>query len=280
MDSQNNCCFCDNRLSGTIVFMIKEVILGFVGARGILIDRYVREKDINSILHVLRPVNSGHEMIRIGSYNDGGYLVPNVLDGISACFSPGVATNSSFEWQLAEMGIECFLADNSVEGPPQNHTKFNFIKKHLGSVSSPTMITLSAWLTQNYTAGDLLLQMDIEGSEYAVIASTSLEELNRFRVIILELHEFDSIVTVIGNLTIKNILNQLLQNHSVVHVHANNFGIPRKFKNKYLPRGIEITLLRNDFIVGTGHVTELPNTLDQRNSLLYPELPLDHKWFS
>jgi len=279
VDSQILLFFHVHSNSSIIGFMVKGLILGFLGAKGILLDRFIQEQHIKSILKLLRPVASGHKMIRIGSNNDGGYIIPDVLDGIIACFSPGVATNSSFEWQLAELGIECYLADNSVEGPPQEHPRFNFIKKHLSSVPSHNEVTLSDWINQNVNEGDLLLQMDIEGSEYSVIASTSIEVLSRFRVIIIELHEFDSIVTTIGNLTVMNVLNRLLQNHSVIHVHANNFGIPRKFQDKYIPRGIEVTFLRNDFITGAGYTSELPNSLDQPNSLKYPDLVLDEKWF-
>ena len=260
--------------------MIRNLVLGYLGKNGILLDRYVSSEQVTQVLQSLTPVQSGHEMIRLGSHNDGGYILPNLLNGITACFSPGVSTNSSFEWDLAQLGIKCYLADFSVEGPPQHHPNFDFIKKHLDSISTSSTITLSSWMGQKHTEGDLILQMDIEGFEYAVIPTMTTEELSRFRIIILELHEFDSIVTPIGNRTIKNCLNRLLENHSVVHVHANNFGIPRRFQNKVLPRGIEITLLRKDFIVESSLVTQFPNLLDQPNSLIYPDVVLDAKWFS
>ncbi|CAN2213681.1 Methyltransferase FkbM [Candidatus Nanopelagicaceae bacterium] len=228
----------------------------------------------------MKPVRSGHELIRLGGLNDGGYLIPNVLEGVTACFSPGVSTNSSFEWDLAELGVKCYLADYSVQGPPQDHPNFDFVKKYLDSVTSPTSITLSSWLEEKPVTGDLILQMDIEGFEYAVISSTSSATLNQFRIIVLELHEFDSIVTSIGNWTVKNLLNRLLENHSIVHIHPNNYGNPRKFFDKLLPRGIELTFLRNDFVNGSGFVEDFPNLLDQPNSLIYPDFELDVKWFS
>ena len=36
-------------------------------------------------------------LIRIGSKNDGGYLVPDDLKNINACFSPGVDLNVNFD---------------------------------------------------------------------------------------------------------------------------------------------------------------------------------------
>jgi len=44
----------------------------------------------------LHPVPCGHELIRVGSAHDGGYLIPDDLGGIAMCFSPGVSTNADF----------------------------------------------------------------------------------------------------------------------------------------------------------------------------------------
>jgi hypothetical protein len=254
-------------------------LLSAAGKRGFLLDRYNSNEEISSTLNLLRPMESGHELIRVGSDHDGGYLVPNVLEGIVACFSPGVSDNSAFEFQLAEMGITCFLADNSVEGPSQDHKNFRFLKKHLDSQNSESTITLEDWLNLNTVKGDLILQMDIEGFEYPTICSTKKELLEKFRVIVIELHEFDSLVTKLGNIIIRNLLNKLTENHQVIHVHPNNYGAPRQVYSKKIPRCLEITLLRNDFFVGSGFAP-LHNPLDQPNIPEYPEIRLNESWFN
>ena len=48
-------------------------------------------------------------LIRVGSKNDGGYLVPDDLKNINACFSPGVDLNVSFETDLALKKIHLFV---------------------------------------------------------------------------------------------------------------------------------------------------------------------------
>ena len=48
----------------------------------------------------LRPVKTKFNLIRIGGAKDGGYLLPADLDGIAACFSPGVADTANFETEL------------------------------------------------------------------------------------------------------------------------------------------------------------------------------------
>lgn len=120
---------------------------------------------VRELIEALRPVMTQAPLVRIGPEGDGGYLVPDSLSGISACFSPGVSTEAGFELQCAERGMDVFLADGSVNAPPVNHRRFRFTQKHIGLVDDQHTITLDSWISE---AGideddDLLLQMDIEG---------------------------------------------------------------------------------------------------------------------
>ena len=52
------------------------------------------------------------ELIRIGGDGDGGYLLPDILNDISYCFSPGVSQTSFFEKELSEnYNIQSFMVD-------------------------------------------------------------------------------------------------------------------------------------------------------------------------
>jgi hypothetical protein len=51
---------------------------------------------LRDLLTRVRPVKTNFDLIRLGSKNDGGYLVPDDLDGIVACFSPGVSRIANF----------------------------------------------------------------------------------------------------------------------------------------------------------------------------------------
>ena len=67
--------------------------------------------------------------IRIGSENDGGYLIPDDLYDIGACYSPGVDVNVSFEKELLiSKNINSHLADFSVNAPPDGFTPLSFTK--------------------------------------------------------------------------------------------------------------------------------------------------------
>jgi hypothetical protein len=93
----------------------------------------VNKGSIQEFLLRISPENQKYELVRIGSKHDGGYLIPDLLDGVKYCYSPGVSDNSDFENQLTTNGIECFLADYSVEGPAENNPLFHFKKKYIGN---------------------------------------------------------------------------------------------------------------------------------------------------
>jgi len=51
---------------------------------------------VAALIARLHPVPCGYELIRVGTANDGGYLIPDDVGGIAMCFSPGVSTNADF----------------------------------------------------------------------------------------------------------------------------------------------------------------------------------------
>ena len=54
-------------------------------------------EDVRSLIKRLRPLSTDKKLIRFGPKGDGGYLLPEDLIGIDACFSPGVADLAGFE---------------------------------------------------------------------------------------------------------------------------------------------------------------------------------------
>lgn len=167
------------------------------------------------IIPKLYPIDSGIELIRFGPEGDGGYLIPDDLKGIAACYSPGVSLVSGFEKECAERGMKVFLADASVECPADEHPLFDFKKMFLGGKPSTGFMTLEQWVadTSGYANDDLMLQMDIEGYEYEVLNSTPTELLKRFRIMVIEFHGLDRMTT-----DKARVLKRLVQTHECVHI--------------------------------------------------------------
>ena len=85
---------------------------------GIFVGKTTRLSDLQLLVKELRVLPTKRELIRIGPDSDGGYLFPDDLDGVRHCFSPGVPDCREFELDLANRGMDVFMADRSTDLPP------------------------------------------------------------------------------------------------------------------------------------------------------------------
>ncbi len=237
---------------------------------------------LHSFIKTLHPIQQDKELIRLGPNGDGGYLVPDDLGGIEACFSPGVSNVSGFERDCANRGMKIFLADKSVDAPGEQHELFEFTKKFIGSVSDEDFMTLDEWVNTRLvdSAADLMLQMDIEGYEYEVLLSTSQKLMTRFRILVIEFHDLDQL----WNRPFFNIVSQafrkILKTHWCIHIHPNNCCGSVTSKGIEIPRMMEFTFLRRDRMdhEPTSFRTDFPHPLDRDNTDT-PPLELPDCWY-
>lgn len=230
------------------------------------------------LLDRLHPVIPEQGLRRIGPAGDGGYLLPDDLDGIAACFSPGVGALSGFEIDCVELGMRAHLADASVASPQFADERLDFIPKFIRALPDPESITLDEWVAtaEPNRADDLLLQMDIEGDEWAVFASTSPSLLRRFRVIVAEFHGLQGLHNSDGFTLQALVFEKLLESHTCVHIHPNNFRQVSRSRGIAIPPTAEFTFLRNDRIDRTRakFATRFPHPLDADNVANRPSVPL------
>ncbi|MFV0298293.1 MAG: hypothetical protein ACK5JT_19490, partial [Hyphomicrobiaceae bacterium] len=137
--------------------------------------------EIRPVVRSLAPVAITRPLVRIGGDGDGGYLLPDDLDGVAAVISPGVSTTVEFDLDMAGRGAQIYMADASVSGPPVNHERFHFLGKYLDVFDDDQNIRLDGFCSSiaREHDGDQLLQMDIEGAEYRVLLDASDETLRR-----------------------------------------------------------------------------------------------------
>jgi hypothetical protein len=245
------------------------------------ITRRTKSSNVLDLIHKLSPQDCGIELIRIGSQGDGGYLIPDDLDGIKYCFSPGVSKVSDFENQLADRGIKSFLADYSVDKPTIMRPEFVFDKMFLGSFDRGEFMTLGTWkdkYIKDYT-GDLILQMDIEGAEYEVILSTPESLLSQFRVIVIEFHHLNNLFDPFAFKLFSACFEKLLLNFHVAHIHPNNFRGSIKFGDIEIPEVMEFTFFNKRRLTSTKPMRDFPHKLDVENKLSYPAMPLPKCWY-
>jgi hypothetical protein len=261
--------------------MLRRAFKNYCYDKGLFAKTNAAQNDVQRLIKKLRPVKTNYPLIRIGSPSDGGYLIPNMIDGIQAAYSPGVSNNSSFELELAKKGIQCYLIDYSVDKAAEEHELIHFDKKFLGFTDDDIHWTLDSWVKKyTPTSNQLLMQIDIEGAEYESIISASQETLSRFKVIIAEFHGLDSIFSLYGFKLINLCFEKLLKDFYVVHLHPNNCeGEVRKWGFS-VPRVMEITFIRKDACQNLGFASQYPHHLDQACVTSNPDLVLDQFWYN
>ncbi len=241
-----------------------------------------KTKDILDFLSLVKPVETEVGLIRLGKESDGGYLVPDDFDGIESCFSPGVSVTADFEFDLTQRGIKCFLADASVEFPPIENPLFDFEKLFLGIETKDKYITLSDWVSKKVgdSNRDLILQMDIEGAEYSVLAETSEDTLKRFRMMVIEFHNLGRLRDDYGLEYIRSVFTKISKYFDIVHIHPNNSCQPIVFRGLEIPPMMEFTFLRKDRTLKKIPNKTFPHALDRKNSKRRKDVVLPRCWWS
>jgi hypothetical protein len=245
-----------------------------------------------STIQLLIPNSNPFDLIRIGGSGDGSYLIPDDLEGIDACFSPGVNNFKNFEDQLTNhYGIKCHMCDFS-----SNPRKFKtplvkgmqtFKKKWLDVDGGNDSISLKEWVEELSpdANNDLILQIDIEGAEYRNLLATDSNTLNRFRIIVIELHDlFTFKIPELFSKKVGPLLAKLNETHVSIHAHPNNCGGDsiEPVTGLNIPNVIEVTYLRRDRFTGNESQyihPQLPHPLDiSWNVRKNPPIHLNENW--
>ena len=264
------------------------------------ITRTVSRDKILKFFSFIKPENYGIELLRIGGKSDGGYLLPDDLVGLKSCFSPGVGNSIEFENALAKnYGIQSYLADPTIQHPNYIPVEMDFSQVGISYCTEKSsiydmgskqrkqfdVVSLEDFLNQKIPKNetDLLLQMDIENTEYLSLLSTKPEVLQRFRIIVVEFHSIPSIfeekyfTEIIEPLflKIKNVFY-------VAHIHANNGAEPIKILNYKIPHGIEVTFHNRNRVDLTNKVliADCYNKLDEPSDPNKPEIKIDPALFT
>jgi hypothetical protein len=238
------------------------------------------KESVLQLIHELKPYNVGIDLIRLGDEGDGGYLVPDDLEGITACFSPGVSSISKFEKECSRRGMKLFLADKSVEKAMLD-VEHSFIKKFIGCTNNSDFVTMNSWVEDSVGRdynNDMLLQMDIEGYEYMTLINMSNALLNKFRIIVLEFHELHKFWLKSSFEFMSAALYKLLESHVCVHIHPNNGAGVDVQDGIEIPRLAEFTFIRKDRVKQKELWKTFPNELDS-DCTRRPHVVLPDVWY-
>ena len=258
--------------------IIKHYLKNLFFSLGVSVTKKTEFKKIEIFFKKFRPYNLGYDLIRIGSPNDGGYLIPNILNIITSCISPGVGHTNSFERDLHERGIMSYLLDHTIEKNSNIVKGFDFTKKKLNNYNDENNVSLEEFYRSKLNDTDKpILQMDIEGDEYINILNTNDEILNKFEIMIIEFHYLDRIANEDIYKLYNKTLEKILIKFDVCHIHPNNgprtFRITKKLK---IPQILEVTFLNKRHSKYKHAISSLPHQLDNKCDKSKPELILDN----
>ncbi len=163
--------------------------------------------------------------VRIGGPADGGYVMLEPgNNGIAYSF--GVSTSAPWDLDMAQRGFSVFQYDGTVEKSPDVHPKIHFNKFNIGSGNTMTAMEKSIRQIINHhnyeSEKDIILQIDIEGAEWGALEELELEDLLRFKQIIIELHSVNPFAEDFPRKLA--VLKKIRTHFTPYHIHANNNG--------------------------------------------------------
>lgn len=211
-------------------------------------------KNKSSIYQLLKPKQVlGKNKVRIGAEGDGGYVLLNDFENIKFAYSFGIANEISFDKGLADKNIDVFMYDHTIENLPLFNKKFHY--KKIGLIEKKgklnNMKTLDELIKENSHENEknMILKLDIEGSEWNILYELKNETLTMFKYIIIEFHFLFRFKTLFIE-----VLKKLSRTHQIFHLHCNNCGSIINIDGNIICSLLEISLIikeNNTFIKST-----------------------------
>ena len=237
----------------------------------------VEKKKIEIILNLLKPYNLGYEFTRIGGSKDGSYILPNTLEEIKYCFSAGYGGHASFEKDLESYNIKSFLADFSYAAP-KDLKNFHYDKKFIKSFNDEKSIDVNYWIEKSVPESEknMILQVDVEGSEYEVLHAISEKNLKRFKIFVIELHHLHMINNQIFYKYFYSCIKKIKKFYEVFYINPNNCCGVTNFQGIIFPNILEITFLNKELVKTKDKFIKIPDNLkikniEEKNEILLPD---------
>jgi FkbM family methyltransferase len=241
-------------------------------------NKYKKDEKNNFDYRILDTYKTNKQLIRVGPKHDGGYVIVKDIcyDLYLTC---GIAGNTCFDNTIMDMypHLKTYGFDGYIDKVPSGTNKnLKFIKKNINNIDDDKNTTLKEYFSDH---NNILLQIDIEGSEFTWLDCLSTNDISKFSQILIEVHwPFDNFRY--------NALKKLDETHYLVHIHGNNY-CNRDFPDKdigrsydgtifidnpglqpiHLPEVMELTYIRKNLVSNVEKVNyNFPRNFDSRNN--------------
>jgi hypothetical protein len=78
-----------------------------IGGSAAVLTRKTDIRNLKRLIALVSPVATDKQLVRFGPGGDGGYLIPNDLQGVEACFSPGREPHFGLREAMRGCGYGC-----------------------------------------------------------------------------------------------------------------------------------------------------------------------------
>ena len=199
------------------------------------------------LFEILKPkLTTDNELIRLGSINDGGYVLLNDLD--FPLVSIGIGSEISFDHEFCKRQQTVYQFDHTIKESPFCCSNPNFFQIGLGPSNSKNQnlisleeIIIKCQLTEPNSA---ILKVDIEGFEWSVFHTINLKSLDPFRQVIIEFHGMDKLINKNKSNMMLNVLEDLQEIYFTGFVNGNNNQPVLEYDNKRIPHTFELSLFK------------------------------------
>lgn len=162
------------------------------------------------------------------------------------------------------------MADKSVGKPKLDipEEQYSFERKYISCINNTDFMTMDYWVSSSGLSknSELMLQMDIEGSEYYSIISMSDDLIKRFRIMVIEFHHLGNFWNKRFFSLAKMTFEKILHTHICVHNHPNNYCGVETVGDIDIPQSTEFTFIRKDRVKTKTYERKFPHNLDRNNS--------------
>lgn len=228
-------------------------------------DAGTSTRKVRDVLRLLRPLTaSRYRKIRVGSKNDGGYIMLDEFSGVERALSLGVERNDDWDASLAERGIQVYQYDDSIDFAPTQHPLMRFEKLRIVSGRDATEkgITLTTILSEERR---YILKMDIENAEWECLAATPADLIGRCSQLIVEFHNLRCLSEISFRNTAFTVFSKIAASHWPIHIHANNCSPMFMVEGVPIPDVIEVTFVSKSLYEAEASTETFPTELDAPN---------------
>lgn len=241
----------------------------------------VNRNQLVSLNRLLRPSFKFDKLnlIRIGSLNDGGYVMEKPCSSGAKVISLGIADNMDFELELIDSSLirDIYCFDGSISELPEIRTNIYFESKFVRTTASRDSVSLSEILGRVHS-DELILKIDIEGDEWSVLAQLEDKDLLKFSQIIGEFHGLASSINEEDAAHKIDVLNKLHEHFHLVNAHPNNWSQYRIIQGVPLSDVVELSFINRNIASISEAISKEGHLAKSNESLNSPCNPLGFEY--